>query len=355
MPRSAEQEARFSNPDNDPRGDWISVDYTSNKTAEQRPALYYPVVNPNTGEEIWPPRQTVWRFEKSTHERNVRENRVWRASDGKGFPRLKRFRTEVQAGVVPSTWWTRQEAGDNQESKRELRSIFGDLAEQGFDFETPKPSRLIKRLISIAVAGFEESIILDSFGGSGTTAHAVLALNAEDGGARQFILVEQEDYADSLTAERVRRVIRGAPGAKDAALRDGLGGTFSYVELGEPYDEARLLSGDSLPSYADLARYTFFTATGEQWDASQLDRARYYLGESSRYQVYLLYEPDLDRLKNMPLNLSFVKDVLGEAFARGRDKPRLVIAPLKYLDDETMTQYGVEYCQLPFGIYKFKA
>ena len=106
----------------------------------------------------------------------------------------------------------------------------------GVAFNNPKPHTLIDRILRIATG--PNDIILDSFAGSGTTAHAVLALNKEDGGNRKFILVECEDYADSITAERVRRVIRGVPTAKDKALQEGLGGSFTYCELGERRDDA---------------------------------------------------------------------------------------------------------------------
>lgn len=346
LPRSKAQEARFTNPDNDPRGPWISVDYTSNKTAEQRPNLYYPVVNPNTKQEVWPSRQTVWRFEKSAHAKNLKENRIWWSSTGEGFPRLKRFRSEIQSGVVPSTWWTREEFGDNQESRRELRGLFND---RELDFETPKPVRLIKRILQIATTGDADEIVLDSFAGSGTTGHAVLAANAEDGGNRRFILVEQEDYADRLTAERIRRIIRGVPESKDELLRTGYSSTFSYFELGPALDDESLLSGETLPSYLELARYVFFTATGERLDDSQVDPSRYYLGESRLYHVYLLYQPDVEFLKTTPLNLTFAEQLPKS------DKTRLVIASHKYLDDDRLRDLRIEFCQLPFAIYRFKA
>ena len=122
-------------------------------------------------------------------------------------------------------------------------------------FVTPKPTRLIRRILQIATD--PDSIVLDSFAGSGTTAHAVLAQNHEDGGNRRFILVECEDYADSLTAERVRRVINGLPTAKDDALKAGLGGTFSFLELGQPMRQESLLDGSHLPSWEKLASYVF--------------------------------------------------------------------------------------------------
>lgn len=108
----------------------------------------------------------------------------------------------------------------------------------------------------------KESIVLDSFAGSGTTAHAVLALNQEDGGNRKFILVECEDYAETITAKRVRRVINGIPGAQADALQQGLGGSFTYCILGDPIDVEGMLRGDILPEYSELAAYLLHTATG---------------------------------------------------------------------------------------------
>jgi adenine-specific DNA-methyltransferase len=209
--------------------------------------------------------------------------------------------------------------------------------------------KLIKRILQIATTGDADEIVLDSFAGSATTGHAVLDLNAEDGGNRRFVLVEQEEYADRLTAERIRRVIRGVPESKDETLRTGYSGTFSYFELGPALDDDSVLSGNTMPAYIDLARYVYFTATGEQFDDSQVDPSRYYLGESRLYQVYLLYQPDVEFLKTTPLNLTFAEQLPRSA------KTRLVIASHKYLDDDRLRDMHIEFCQLPFAIYRFKA
>ena len=138
----------------------------------------------------------------------------------------------------------------------EMAMIFGD----GTAFESPKPTGLIQELIKLGTD--KNSMILDSFAGSGTTAQAVLALNKQDGGNRKFILVECEDYADTITAERVRRVIKGVPGAGDEALREGLGGSFIYCTLGDPIDSEGLLAGETLPTYSAFAAYLLHTAKG---------------------------------------------------------------------------------------------
>lgn len=191
--REEEQEARFKNPDNDPKGPWISVDYTCNKNSDERPNLYYPITNPKTGKQIWPSKQRVWRYEKATHEKNLKEKRIWWGENDNSFPRLKRYRSEIQEGIVPSTWWDRKFAGDNQQSKRELRGLF----EEGLDtFDTPKPVQLIQRMLTIGMNHDEGDIALDFFAGSCTTAHAVMQLNAEDGGNRKFICIQLAEPCD---------------------------------------------------------------------------------------------------------------------------------------------------------------
>src|SRR5690606_10702502 len=138
LPRGDVQDARFDNQDNDPRGYWTSTDYTCNKPATERPNLYYPVTNPFSGEEIWPSRTRVWAYEPEAHAKNVSEGRIWWGANGKGRPRIKKYLSEIAEGIVPSTWWPREFAGDNQESRRELRAIFRE-GDSALDFSTPKP------------------------------------------------------------------------------------------------------------------------------------------------------------------------------------------------------------------------
>lgn len=342
--RQEAQDVRYSNPDNDPRGNWTSSDYTCNKTSEERPNLYYAVTNPSTQETIWPSKTRVWAFSEEEHKRNLQENLIWWGADGRGRPRIKKFLTAVQEGIVPSTWWTRTDAGDNQEAKRELRAIINGDSE---DFSTPKPVKLLKRVIQLA--SDEESLILDSFAGSGTTAHAVLALNKEDGGNRKFILIETLDYADTITAERVRRVIKGVPNAKDEALKEGLGGTFSYFELGKPVELQSILNGKSLPDYNELARYVFFMATGEEWNPKEMDSGKNYIGESRNYHVYLFYQPDVAYLKNTALTLDHAEKL---PKWKSGEKRRLIFAPTKYLDQDFLDRFGIDFARLPYEIYQ---
>jgi len=244
-----------------------------------------------------------------------------------------------QRTTKPKSMWIDSEVNTELGGKL-LKVILGKKT-----LEYPKPVGLIKRALQIA--SDTNSIILDSFSGSGTTAHAVLALNREDGGNRRFILVECEDYADEITAERVRRVIKGVPGAKDEDLKKGLGGSFSYFELGGPIEMESILSGDNLPTYKELARYVFYTATGEEFDESVLDEEKNFAGESREYLVYLFYKPDLEYLKKTALTLDRAK-----ALGPYENKRRLVFAPTKYLDQRHLDELRIDFAQLPFEIYQ---
>lgn len=228
----------------------------------------------------------------------------------------------------------------NDNSRKEIESLF-----QRREFEYSKPSALIRKIISIVTD--ENSIVLDSFAGSGTTAHAVLDLNKEDGGNRKFILVEMEDYANTITAERVRRVINGVPASKN--FQEGTGGTFSYFELGAPIEMESILKGENLPSYEEFAKYLFYTATGEEFDPLKINKDTNYIGSSKDYEIYLFYKPDLNYLKSTALTLDRAKSL-----GKQNGKKRLVFAPAKFVDSHTLTDLRIEFCQLPFEIYKLK-
>ncbi|MBW7891680.1 MAG: hypothetical protein H3C48_11795 [Chitinophagaceae bacterium] len=194
-----------------------------------------------------------------------------------------------------------------------------------------------------------DDIILDSFAGSGTTAHAVLELNKEDGGNRKFILVEQEDYANTITAERVRRVIKGVKTAKSESLKKGTGGSFSYFELGDSIEMESILTGKSLPKYEELARYIFYTATGQEFNERKINRKTNFIGETESYELYMQYEPDIDWLKQNALTLDGVRN-----FSKFKGKQRLVFAPAKYVDDYTLMEHRIDFCQLPYEIYRMQ-
>jgi adenine-specific DNA-methyltransferase len=202
LERTAEMEARYSNPDNDPRGPWTSGDLSARNFYSEGT---YPIACPGGRIVEGPPPGTFWRVKESKFKEMDVEGRIWWGEDKNNQPRLKRYLTEVKQGRTPQTLWFYDEVGHTQDAKKTLIEM-GVLKDQESTI-TPKPVALIERVLEIGAD--EDALVLDSFAGSGTTAHAVLKANAKDGGTRQFILVEGEDYADRLTAERVRRAIKG--------------------------------------------------------------------------------------------------------------------------------------------------
>lgn len=181
LPRTDEMNKPYKNDDGDGRGLWRSDNLLVRSFSQSG---VYPIINANTGEEFIPPEGSCWRASKSTMSTWLKENRIYFGKDGKGAPQLKRYLTEVQQGRIPTTWWTFEEVGHNDAANKELKELFNMKA----PFDTPKPSSLIRQMLRISTA--KQDLILDFFSGSATTAHAVMQLNAEDGGNRKFIMVQ---------------------------------------------------------------------------------------------------------------------------------------------------------------------
>jgi len=180
LPRDKGHNARYNNPDDDKRGVWASSDLT---VKTYNASYDYPITTPN-GTIINPPKGRCWRTSKEKMEQLRQENRVWFGADGGNVPRLKRFLTDVQDGITPLTIWKHIDVGHNQDARQDIKKLFDDSA----PFDTPKPVKLLKRLIHIG--NTENGIILDYFSGSATTAHAVMKLNAEDNGNRKHIQIQ---------------------------------------------------------------------------------------------------------------------------------------------------------------------
>jgi trans-aconitate methyltransferase len=328
----------FQNPDNDRRGPYVTDPLTGKATAKARPNLHYDMVNPVTGDIYKPDPARGWITDKAGFKALLADKRIWWPdSTVTGNPRKKRFLSETKERMPFSTFWSDLKG---QSGADEVDEIMGRRV-----FAFPKSVEFMTRVIDYLCD--EECIVLDAFGGTGTTAHAVLALNNSGSAKRRFILIEAEDFADSLTAERLRRVIEGVPKARDKALEKGLGGSFSFIDVGNAMGLGSLLKGDKLPSFEDLAGYVFYTATGEEIDGRAVNKKTGFIGTSARYDVYLFYEPDMDYLKSTALTLD-----LARGLPKGSGKKRLVFAPTKYLDSIHLEENRIDFCQLPFEIYK---
>ena len=316
---------------------------------EDAPTMYYPIYSDEFG-EIYPIRSDGtdgrWRVGKSTMKDLINKNQVVfrKRSDGcveaykiipAGTETYTAYSSLLDSEIVKTT----------AHGSIELKDILGPDK-----FPYPKPSLLIKELISLCSQG--EDIILDSFAGSGTTAHAVIAINKEDGGDRKFILVEcQKNYVDTITAERVRRVIDGVENATDGNLRDGLGGTFTYCSLGEPIDAEGMLTGEKLPTYEALASYIVATTTGKALP-DIVKQPDYFFGEIESIRFYLIYEPTTEFLDGTEsaLDAPRAEQIAEECQASG--KKAYVYATHKFISQKELTGMNITFCQLPYNIYR---
>lgn len=316
------------------------------------------------------------------------------------YPRLKLYLSESDP-MVPVDVWNWSEVGSSDDGGRAVKDIFGTSA-----FDNPKPVGLVRKAIDLI--DNPNALILDSFAGSGTTAHATLEANKRDGGNRRFILIEMEDYADKLTAERVRRVINGyafqgtqrtelfrqkltwsklkkahkllatvnsfenlpdheydaikktvkngeliVTGEKAVEERtEGLGGSFTYCSLGDPVELDKVLRGETLPTYDAIGSVLFHMATSRAFDPNVMHDSEFYLGATERQHVWLIYRPDLDWLKSpeAALTLNRAKEI-AETDPEAR---HLVFAPARYVSQKMLAEQNipVEFVALPFALYR---
>jgi len=288
-------------------------------------------------------KESCWRWGKDKVTKNVSpktttSNLVAKKKNDGSYGIYEKYRKTT---FKPKSIW------DDNSFLNETGTI--ELRELGLEnqFDFPKPKSLVKQCIALATSAGD--IVLDSFAGSGTTAQAVLELNEESGIERNFILVEMENYANELTAERTRRVIKGVKTAKSELLKKGTGGTFSYFELGNTIEMESLLRGKNLPSFTEFARYLFYTATGEEFNEKAISEKTGFIGESKNYEAYLFYKADIDWLKKNALTLEICKGL-----PKSKNKQRLIFAPAKYVDDQTCLEYRIDFCQLPYEIYRIQ-
>ena len=220
LPLTEDQTNRYKNPDNDPRGPWKAADYTCRFTSEQRPNLYYPIIQPLTGEEIWPKKTRVWANSKEEHDKNVIENRLWWGAKGtNSVPAKKNFLSEIQQGMMPMSLWHYQMAGTNQDAKKENMMLFGDKP-----FDTPKPEKLIKIVLMIATNSGD--LVLDSFLGSGTTAAVAQKMG------RKYIGIELGNHAYTHCYPRLKMVTDGTDQGGISKAQNWKGGSgFKFYEL----------------------------------------------------------------------------------------------------------------------------
>lgn len=402
LDRTEAQEGRYKNLDNDPRGPWKTSDLSARNPYSEGT---YPLETPSGRKIDGPPRGNYWRVSKAKFDELDRDGRIWWGKDGSSIPQIKRFLSDIRAGRVPQTLWFYSDVGHTDEAKKEIKQIL-DFETTADVFVTPKPTRLVERVLQLFTAS--DSVVLDSFAGSATTAHAVLEANKKDDGNRRFILVECEDYADTLTAERMRRVINGYPYTgtqrdelhrenitwsafekkhskvldhvasienlqgheydkiskqiKDGVLTvtgerkvkgtaPGLGGSFTYCTLGEPIDIESLLTGKGLPTFEALARYVFYTATGQSLAKVGEPAPDGFIGETDLFRVHLFYQPDREWLRSNEAALNAERVSAIEQSSKS-SKRAIVFAVAKFMSQKELTARRIEFCQLPYAVHR---
>ncbi|NLI13660.1 MAG: site-specific DNA-methyltransferase [Peptococcaceae bacterium] len=216
LPRTEEMNSRYQNPDNDPRGPWQSGDLVAN---EERTNGYYEVVSPITGKVFNVPQGKHWVYSQENMEQLIADNRIWFGRDGNAFPRKKRFLCNVMNGRKGDTWWTSAEVGHNQEAKREIIKLFGNRN----IFATPKPERLIERVLTLG--SNPGDLVLDSFLGSGTTAAVAHKMG------RRWIGIELGDHCYTHCLPRLKAVVDGEQGGISKSVNWQGGGGFKFYEL----------------------------------------------------------------------------------------------------------------------------
>ena len=387
LPRTAEMNAKYGNPDNDVALWRSDNSYAPNAATHQ--GMVYAIQHPFTGELLYPADKSCWRYQQSEmfaimngwceyelrdlHDEKRRAEvcgisqdevrkevlgivlkedletskrkaqavlnrgqwpRYYFTKGGKGGIARKTYLTNVE-GRVPTNLWPFSEVGHTDEAKKELMAIFGGKS----PFDTPKPTRLIERILTIATN--KNSIVLDSFAGSGTTAHAVLKKNAEDGGNRKFILVELGDYAENITAERIRRVMHGYGEGKNAV--EGLGGKYDFYELGKPL----FLEDGRLNNEVDIEKiraYIYYSETRQPISQGIDINHQYWMGNHDETGYYLYYKPD------GTTNLSF--RTLNKVITQPAES-YIVYADTCSLSKEFMATHHIYFKRIPIDIKRF--
>lgn len=327
--RTAASDGDFWNPDEDPRGDWRRSDLTAAKAYKDG---HYEVTGPH-GDVFAPRANRAWSISKETFDALLADNRIWWGKTGRTFPFRKRFRSEL-GDLVPTTIWLDDEVGNNREAKQEVTRIFGRDA----IFGTPKPERLISRIIHLA--SVEGDLVLDSFLGSGTTAAVAHKMS------RRYIGIEQGEHAKTHCLPRLEKVIAGEQGGISEEVEWKGGGGFRFCMLGEPaFDECGRISAEV--RFATLAAYIWHFETGEPGQQA-FDKPL--LGIHNATAYYLLYDGILGdrRLAGGNVLTHAVLHAIGEIFPH--DGPKVIYAETARLGASRLAAENITFKQIPYDV-----
>ena len=388
LPRTEDADSKYTNVDNDPRGLWRTDNFTVGPRVE---ANVYEIITPS-GRKCLPPPGRSWLLSEVRLKEAIKDNRIWFGQDGSNIPATKRFFNEVKEGMTPMTVWTYEEVGHTQDAKREIKELFPDSK---LPFETPKPTKLMEKILSLK--NNPNAIILDSFAGTASTAHAVLNLNHKDGGNRKFIMIEMEDYAETITAERIKKVIKGYDfnGNKKSELAsysvnitnlkkadkivevynklnedpkysnvtiestkgnititgtekisgkiNGIQGSFDYFELGLPlFDEKQNLNEQV--DIRKIREYIWFSETRSSFtEPLSSTESYYFLGKTEDAVYYFIYEKDT--LTTLDFDALALIKTIAEQY--------IIYADNCLLSKEFMAKKNIIFKKIPRDITRF--
>ncbi|GAB2503911.1 hypothetical protein GCM10027084_17890 [Pseudoxanthomonas sangjuensis] len=327
LPVSEEQRSRYKNPDNDPRGPWVSSDFSAQG---YRPNQMYAITSPS-GKVHLPPTGMCWKNTEEKFLQQVAEGRFWFGKNGDGVPRRKNYLSETD-GRSSWTWWTNAEVGHNQEAKKEINVLFG--AENAFD--TPKPERLLQRVLQISTNSGD--LILDSFLGSGTTAAVAHKMG------RRWIGIEMGEHARSHCQPRLKKVVDGEQGGISEAVGWQGGGGFRYYKLGVPVFDENGHIRDGI-KFEHLAAHVWFAETGTARSTRAKKEA--FLGEHNGIGYYLLYNGILGDDSKAGGN------VLTRRILRSLPKfdgPKVIYGEACALPEEQLRELDITFRQTPYDL-----
>lgn len=331
LPRDIESNKSYKNPDSDTRGLWRADNYKCNKSNKERPNLYYPIKQPNTGEEIWPSKTAVWRYNLETHSKHIDEGLIWWGKDGtNSTPAFKRFLSTVDNTTNPQSVWLWKDVGHNQDAKREVMKLDPEVP-----FSTPKPEKLLNRIIQIATN--EGDIVLDSFLGSATTAAVAHKMN------RRYIGVEIGEHAISHCQPRLQKVVNGEQGGVSRSLNWQGGGGFRFCKLGPTvFDEYGLLNPKI--KFPTLAAHIWYMEA--KYPLSKKEHSPL-IGIHKGTAYYLLYNGILGDKRPNGGNVltSKVLDILPEF-----DGPKVIYGETTRLGEARLKLENITFKQIPYDV-----
>lgn len=313
--------------------------YTCGKTSDERPNLYYPIVHPHSGEEIWPKKTAVWRYSKEEHLRHIKEDLIYWGKDGSGkTPAFKRYLHMLKNdGVVPESIWSHEDVGHTDEARKEFRQVLGTTALEN-DFLTPKPERLIKTILTIGSS--KGDLVLDSFLGSGTTAAVAHKMG------RRYIGIELGEHARTHCTPRLLKVLEGEKGGISESVQWNGGGGFRFCTLGEPaFDAVGQINAEV--RFGTLSAFVWHFETGEP---GQGEFNQPLLGIHNGIGYYLLYNGVLGDRRPASGNVltHAVLECLKESF--WHHGPKVVYGEATRLGSARLAVENITFKQIPYDI-----